>query len=167
MQDPWALRGVLGELDGALDRLGAGVREEAALQPVVAAGDESLGQQPRQQGAVELDQVRQVEVDGLDERLLYDRMGPAEGEDAEAREEVEVALTGPVVEVAALAPFVEAVEAERLQYSCQLRVEIFRVEAEVLAAARVDQSSKVEAQWILSAQVPDKAYRPAPLPPDQ
>ncbi len=60
-------------------------------------------------------------------------MTPAEGEDAEPGEEVEVALPLVVDEVAALALLEEAVELDGAEDTRQLRVDVLRMEAEVLA----------------------------------
>ena len=70
VDDPGPTGGVPGELDGRLDGLGPRVGEEHPLDAVMAAGHQRLGQEAGQQGAVHLDQVGQVGVDGLVQRLL-------------------------------------------------------------------------------------------------
>ena len=80
-------------LIGALDRLGARVGEEHPLDPGMRPGDELLGQHAREQGTVHLHQVGQVGIERVVERLDDGRMAPPEGEDAEPREEVEIAVS--------------------------------------------------------------------------
>ena len=79
-------------LIAALDRLGAGVGEEDPLDARMSAGDQRLGQEAGQQGAVHLHQVGQVGIDRLVERLFDGRVGPAQREHAEAGQQVEVTL---------------------------------------------------------------------------
>ena len=57
-----------------------------------AARHQLLGEQPRQQRAVHLHHVRQVEVDGLVQRRLERRVAAAERVNPEAGKEIEVAL---------------------------------------------------------------------------
>src|SRR5215472_16959130 len=71
------LRRMPGELDRGLDGLRAGVAEEDPADIWVGACDKLLSQQPRQQGAVHLDHVGQVEVERLMEGSLDARMTPA------------------------------------------------------------------------------------------
>ena len=113
--------------------------------PGVGPVHQRLGQQPGQQGAVELDQVGQVGVEGLVEGVLDHRVAPAQGEDPEPREEVEVAVALVVDQVGALAPDVGAVEADGLQDLGQLGVQELLVEVEGLAAVVCQQAARSNA----------------------
>ena len=93
VEDAGPLGGGAGELDRALDRLGARVGEEDPLDAGVRPLDQLFGQDAGQEGAVHLHEVGQVGVERVVERLHDGRMAPAEGEDAEAGEEVEVPIT--------------------------------------------------------------------------
>ena len=108
--------------------------------------DERLGEDSGEQRAVHLDHVRQVEVDRLVQRLLDRRVRAAERVDAEAGEQVEVFGPICVVEVAALAAHVEAVEADRLQHLRHQRVHVGAVKLEVLALAICQSTLQVERQ---------------------
>ena len=72
------------------------------------------------------------------EGLLHDRVRSTEGEDAEPGEEVEVAPISVVDQVAPLAALVEAVEPQGLHDASELRVQVLRVELEVLTSALME-----------------------------
>src|ERR1700728_2339834 len=110
----------------------------------MAAVQQLASEDAREEGSIHLDEARQVPVDRLVQRRLHDRMGTTEGEDAEATEEVEVAAARLVEEVGALTALVEAVEADRAQHADQLRVDVARVEAEVLAPVRAEHLVQLE-----------------------
>jgi len=103
-----------------------------------------LGEQSGQQRRVELNQVREVHVERLVQRLLQHRMPAPEREDTESSEEVEITLSVPVVQVGAFPPYVEAIEAEGLQHLDELGIEILAVEAEILTLAGLDQRAELE-----------------------
>ena len=69
------------------------------------------------------------------ERTRDGRVAPSQGEDAEVGQEVEVAPTLGVVEVAALAPHVVVVEPDGLEHPPHLRVHVLGLQAEVLTLA--------------------------------
>ena len=144
VDDPVALGGGPGELDGRLDGLGPRVGEEGALDAGVRPFHQRLGQEPGQQGAVHLDQVGQIGVEGLVDGPRHGGMGTAEGEDAEPGQEVEIAPALGVVEIAALAPHVVAVEPDRLEHPAHLRVHVLRLEGEVLPLAGAQNFGEVE-----------------------
>jgi len=74
VEDAGAVRRLAGELDGRLDRLGARIAEEDTLDALVRTVDEGFGENARQEGAVDLDEVREVGVDGVVERLFDHRV---------------------------------------------------------------------------------------------
>ena len=110
IEDAGALRGRPGELDGALDCLCSGVGEEHPLDPRVRPGDQLLGQDAREEGAVHLHEVGQVGIERVVQRTNDCWMAPSEGEHPEAGEEVQVPVPLVVDEVAAFALLVEAIE---------------------------------------------------------
>ena len=112
-----------------------------------------LGEQSGQQRRVELNQVRKVHVERLVQSLFYDRMPASEREDTETRQEVEIALSIPVVQVRAFSPHVEAIETEGLQHLHELGIEILTVEAEILALAGFDQRAELEGHRLFSSAV--------------
>ena len=120
------------------------LQKKTRLDARVRPGDELLGQQARQQGAVHLDHVRQVEVERLVQRGLDRRVAAAEGVDAESGQEVEVALPGVVVEVAALAADVVTVEAERPERPGELGVHVPLVQGEVLPGPVRERPGNIE-----------------------
>ena len=132
-EDAVAARGGPGELDRRLDGLGPRVAEVHPLDPRVAAFGQGLGQQARVEGAVDLGHGGEVEVDGVVQRLLDHGVAAPEGEDPEAAEHVEHASALVVVEVAALAPHVGPVEAERGQHPWKLGVQVGGVQLELPA----------------------------------
>ena len=79
-----------GELDGALDGLGTRVGEKDPLDARMGPADELLGEHPRQQGAVHLDQVGQVRVQGVVQGTRDRGVPSPQGEHPEAGKEVEV-----------------------------------------------------------------------------
>ena len=123
------------ELERRLDRLGAAVREEHALEPRRGAAQELLGEQRRQRRGAELHRAGQVELERLDERRAHARVVAADVEHPEAAEQVEEAVAGVVPEVGALGARPGAVEADRLQHARELRVDRARPQLEALAAA--------------------------------
>jgi len=50
---------------GELDGLGPRIREEGSFNPGMGTGQERLGQESGQQGAVHLDEVGEIPVEGL------------------------------------------------------------------------------------------------------
>ena len=112
VDDPVPTGGVPGELDGRLDGLGPRVGEDHPFDTGMGPGHQRFGQEAGQEGAVHLDQVGQVGVDGVVESLLDPGVVPAQGEDSEAGEEVEIAPALGVEEVATFAADVEPVEAQ-------------------------------------------------------
>ncbi len=100
-----------GELEGAFDGLGAGVTEEAR----VARGEflgEGLGEEAGKDRAVHLNHVGEIEFEDVPDGLLDGGVVATDVEDAVAAEEVEVVLAVQVVEVGALGPGVDLVEAD-------------------------------------------------------
>ena len=130
-EDPLALGRVPGELDRRLDGLRPRVREDDSAHLRMAARQQLLGEQARQERGVHLHEVRQVLVDRVVQRTLDDGVRAPEAEDAESRQEVEVAAILLVVEVGALPSYVVPVEPDRSEHSNELRVDVARVQGEV------------------------------------
>ena len=83
-------------------------------------------------------------VENVVQRLAYDGMMPAEPEDAETGEHVQVVASLVVVEVGAFGAGVDAVESDRVQHSRQLGVEVTGVQFVPLGAAAPQDCSQVE-----------------------
>ena len=79
----------------------------------------------------------EVGVEGVVQRLHDGRMPPAQGEDPETGQKIEVSVPFVVDEVATLALDVEAVELEGAEHPRQLGIDVPGVESEVLALAFV------------------------------
>ena len=135
VEDARPLRRGADELDRTLDRLGARVGEEDPLDAGMGPLDQLLGQDAGQERTVHLHEVGQVGVERVVQRLDDGRVAPAQGEHPEAGEEVEVPLPLVVDEVAALALLEEAAELDGAEDPRQLRVDVLRMEAEILALA--------------------------------
>jgi hypothetical protein len=132
--DDAALAGrAAGELEGGLDRLGAAVAEEDALQPG-GLGQQLLRQQAHDRLAVELGPGGEVHLQRVLQGLLDHRVAAARGEHPEPGQEVGVGVPRRVVQVRALTPHVVLVEADRAQRARQLRVQVLRVQLIALAA---------------------------------
>ena len=97
-----------------------------------AAGNQLLGQDPREKRAIHLHHVGEVEVDGLVQRGLERRMAATEGIDTEAGEEVEIPLTLGIEEVGTFAADVEAIETDRLEHPGKLMIEVLLMKGVVL-----------------------------------
>ena len=129
--DARAARRRAAELQRRLDRLGAGAREEHALEPRRRAAQQLLGEQRRQRRGAELHRAGQVELERLDERGAHARVVAADVEHPEAAEQVEEAVAVGVPEVRALGAHPRAVEADRLEHARELRVDRARPELDV------------------------------------
>ena len=133
-------------LIGGLHGLGARVAEVDALELLGAARAERLGEQPGEQGAVHLHHVRQVQLDRPVQRRFDGRVRAAEREDAEAAQEVQVALAAVVEEPRTLAANVGPVEPERAKDPRQLGVEVRLVQRELVALVLTERGVDVEGQ---------------------
>ena len=107
-------------------------------------GYQLLGQQARQQGAVHLHHVGQVQVDRLVQGCLDAGMAAAEGVNPESGQEVEVALPGCVVEVTAFAADVLSIEPDGLKRPGELAVQEPLVQREVLPGPSGERSGYIE-----------------------
>ena len=138
------LRRGAAELERRLDRLGAGAREEAALDPPAGEADQLLGEQAGQERRPHREHPRRVERERLDERGADARVVAADVVHPEAAEHVEVAVAVGVEEVRALGARPRAVEADRLEDAGELRVDRARPEVEILTAAGLEQLREAE-----------------------
>ena len=143
-EDPRPTRRLPGELDGCFDRLRARVAEEHPVDVVPAACYELLRQQPGQERAVHLDHVGKVKVDGLVKCRFDCRVAAPKCVDTKPGEEVEVPMALCVEEVATFSSQIEAVKPDGFKRPCQLGVEVFVVESEVLAMTRTQQLRHIE-----------------------
>ena len=144
VQDPAVAGRAAGELQRRLDRLGAAVAEVDAIHPG-RAREQLLGEQPREQRQVELHHVGELGVEDVVQRLPDDRVVAPDAVDAEARQEVEIAVAVDVVVPRAARLGEDAVEADRAQGSRHLRVEVLGMQVATLGAALLDQRPDVEA----------------------
>ena len=78
------------------------------------------------------------------ERRFERRMAPTQGIDAETGEKVEVPLTLGIEEIGALAPDVEAIEADRLEYPRKLVIQMLLMERVVLSVSGTEQLANIE-----------------------
>ena len=142
-EDPGAFGVGAGELEGALDGLGAGVAEEAGVAGREFLG-ESLGEQAGENRAVHLDHVGEIEFEDVPDGFLNGGVVAADVEDAVAAEEVEVVLAVEVVEVGALGPGVDLVEADGALDLHKGSVHVLVVQVVVLAQPGEDGVFEVE-----------------------
>ena len=126
-QDALPAGGGAAELHRRFDRLGAGIAEEQLFH-AGEARQQALGEQAAQQRDVHLHQVRQLGCQGLLQGADHRRMVAPDREDAEAAQQVEIAIALLVVEIGAEAPGVVAVEADGAQHADHLRIQIAVVE---------------------------------------
>ena len=154
VEDARALRGGPGELDGALHRLRAGVGEEHALDARVRPGDQLLGQDAREEGAVHLDEVGQIGVEGVVQRPNDCWMAPSQREHTEAGQEVQIPVSLVVNEVAALPLLVEPVELDLAEDPGKLGVDVLRVEGEVLTPALVQHLLQIKGHAVAPGVAP-------------
>ena len=111
------------ELDRRLDRLGAGVREEDAVDRGGQPLDERLREPRGDRRDPELDRVRRLRLQVLDQRRLDARVVAPDREHAEAAEQVEVLDAVRVGEVRAARAGPALVEPDRPQHAHELRVD--------------------------------------------
>jgi hypothetical protein len=126
VQDAGLAGEVPGELQRRLDGLGTAVAEVDAVE-VRRPGQQGLAEQPGERRRVELGEVGQVEVEDVVHGLADHRVVPAQREDPEAGEHVEVLGAVLFVQVRALGPGVDLVETDGVQHAWQLVVEVPRV----------------------------------------
>ena len=143
VEDPPAARRAPGELERRLDRLGSGVPEVHPVEPGDPL-DDRLGEQAGEEGAVELEEVREALAERVLERLPEDGVVVPDVRDAEARDAVEGALAVDVVEVAAFRPGVDLVVAGQLRDLGPRGVDVLGVELVILAQAVVEELEDVE-----------------------
>ena len=149
VQDASAPGRVPGELQRGLHRLGAAVAEEHPVQ-AGRLGEEFLREQPGQRAAVELGPVGQLGVQRLVQRLADHRVVAARREHAEAGQEIGVLVAVGVVQVRALGPLVDLVEADRVQHLRLLRVQVPAVELVSVVAMGGEQCLEVEVHGLFS-----------------
>ena len=153
VEDPWTPRGAVRVLDRGLDAFGSGARE---VDRVEARRDlllQLLREQSGEQRRIHLDEGRRLGLHELAESLTHHRMIASDVEDAVAGEHVQVALAGAVEEVRALRAHVDPVEPDRLEDPGELRVDMIRVELEVLPLTLTDQVYDVEGHALTSRVV--------------
>ncbi len=144
VEDARPAGGVPGELQRGLDRLGAAVAEVRAAH-AGDLGEQPLGEQAGQQRAVELDQVGDLAVQQVVQRLADHRVIAAHPEHAEAGQEVGVPVAVAVVEIAALGLLVDLVEPDDAQHAGQVRLEVLVLQLVALASALRQEGGQVEA----------------------
>ena len=146
MEDPLPAGGRSRELDRRLDGLGAGAREEGGAEIRRRALQQLLGEHAGEQREAELGHVRGLGGERLLELPSHCGVVAAEGEDAVAGEQVEVALAGLVDQVGPLSPDPGPVEADRAQDPNELRIHVALVQRGLLAAPASEDLADVEAR---------------------
>ena len=143
--DARALRRCAAELERRLVRLGAGAREEAALDARRRAREQRVGEQPGERGDAHREHPGRVELERFDQRGADAAVVAADVVHPESAEQVEVARSVAVVEVRAFGARPRAVEADRAQNADELRIDRARPEVEVALAGAVEQGPHVHA----------------------
>ena len=126
------------DLDRRLDRLAAGAREQATLDPASGEPDQSLGEQAGEERRPHREHPGRLELERFCERGADPRVVPSDAVHPEPAEQVEVARPVRVVEVRAVGARPRSVEADRAQHPHELRVDRAGPEVEILAAPRVE-----------------------------
>ncbi len=123
VEDPASTGRTPGELDGGLGRFGTRVAKGHPLDPGVGPAHQGLGQQSRQDSAVELHQIWEICIQRLMEGVLDDRVAPAQCVDAESRQEIEITVALVVDEIRPLPPHIMTIEANGAEDLDELRVQ--------------------------------------------
>ncbi len=143
-----ATRGALGELQRALDGLGAAVAKEYRVEMWSAllseALDEALGEQTAHQRGIELYHVGQIQLKHIADRLLHDGMIPADIEDAETGKEIEVILAVHVVEIGALRAGIDDIESDGALDLDESPVQVMVVQLVIFAEPGSDQVLEIK-----------------------
>ena len=134
---------VPGELERGFNCLGAAVAEIHPVQPG-RLREQLFGKQARQQGAVELNHVGQRAVEHIAQRPADHRMVAAHGKDAEASQEVGIAVAVGIIEIRTLPPVIDFVEPDRMQHAGQLGVEVAGMQIVSLPIPGSEQAGQVE-----------------------
>ena len=140
-----------GELDRPLHRFRAGIAEEDLVE-VRQPRDQPFGQQAGQQRGIHLHQAGEPRVQHAAQRVRDRRVVAADGEDAEAAQQVQVAVAGGVEQVGAFAADVVDVEADRLQHADELRVEVAVEQRKFFGRAGGDQLLQIERHRVFLCQ---------------
>ena len=127
-----AARRRAGEFQRRLDRFGAGVAEEHGVEMRRTTFDQRLGQQTRQERAIHLHHVRQIQIEHVADHLRDLRMIAADRVHAEPAQHVEVAVAFLVPEILALGFRVHPVEPDGAKHLHQRRVDVLLVQLVVL-----------------------------------
>jgi hypothetical protein len=95
-----------------------------------------FGQNAGKRGHIELHQVRHVRIEHALQRLAHRGVVPADRENAETAQQIEIFVAGAVVEVLALAFLESDVITDGLQHAHELLVQIARMHGTALGFAR-------------------------------
>ncbi len=152
-EDTASSGGRAAELQRRLDGLGAGAREEHALEAGGRTAEELLREERRERRSAELNRAGQVELERLDERGADARVVASDVEHPEAAEHVEVLLAAGIPQVGALGARPLAVEADRLEDARELRVDRASPQVDVGAIPRREQLGEAEAGHALTLGV--------------
>jgi hypothetical protein len=122
-----------GELEGAFDRFGARVAEEAGIAGGAKFFDKGFGEKAGEDGAVHLNHIGEIEFEDVLNRFLNGGMVATEIKDAVAAEEIEVVFAVEVVEVGAFGAGVDFIEADGALNFDQSTIDVLVVEIIVLS----------------------------------
>ena len=115
-----------GELDRRLDGFGAGIGEEDLVE-IGHARQQPLGQNAGERRDIHLHEIGQLAVEDAFQRIAQRRMIAADGENAEAAQQIEIARAVAVVEILACAAAEPHVIADGAQHPDHLLVEMAAV----------------------------------------
>ena len=122
-----------GELEGAFDRFGSRVAEEAGIAGGAEFFDKGFGEKAGEDGTVHLDHIGEIEFEDVLDSFLDGGMVTTEIKDAVAAEEIEVVLAVEVVEVGAFGAGVDFVEADGALNFDQSTIDVLVVQIVVLS----------------------------------
>ena len=145
MDDPRPAGGRTREFDRRFDCLGAGIGEKDLVE-MRRERQQPLGQQARKDRQIHLDEIGQIAVDHAVQGFAQPRMVAADREDAEAAEQIEIAVAGAVVEILSGAAAKADVEADRVQDAHHHVVHVAGMQAIALRLALGGAPGHVEAR---------------------
>jgi hypothetical protein len=127
-----------GKFQRALHRFRAGVAKENRVEVRRCSPGDRFGEQSAQERTVHLHHVGKIEVEHVANRLLHHRMVPADIENAVAAQKIEIRNIIHVVEIRALGPGIDLVEADNALGRNEGAVQMPLVQFVIFAQSRRD-----------------------------
>ena len=131
------------ELDRRLDRLRAGIREEHLVE-MRHVREQPLGQNAGERRDIHLHEIGQVGIERAFQRRADRRVVAADREDAEAAQQIEIALAIPIVEVLPASLAKPHIISDGPQHPDHLLIETARVQAKAFRFVGVEQGCDVD-----------------------